>query len=109
MIMRTAKEVQPNPEKPNEDLKDMVEVTYSLKLSNKNLEQFSFKALNNLTSYNHVMTISEQIVKHEIRTKFMVEALSQLQKTIKDKQQNHQKQKCLIIACLTVIDSLVSF
>lgn len=39
----------------------------------------------------------------------MLEALSILQKAIKDKQQNQTLQKCLIIASLTVIDSLINF
>ncbi len=54
------------------------------------------------------MTVHEQSIKHETRTKLVLEALSILCKTMKDKQINSEIQKALIISTLSVIDSLVS-
>jgi hypothetical protein len=40
---------------------------------------------NRLTSFNHLMTLNEQLVKHQLRSKFILEALSVLQKVLKEK------------------------
>jgi len=34
-----------------------------------------FGIINNLTGYNHLMTFSEQVIKHELRTKMTLESL----------------------------------
>lgn len=67
--------------------------------------------LNKLTGYHHLMTLNEQLIKHQLRTKFILEALSVLSKILKDKSQpnvNQIKQKALIKASLIVIESLIS-
>lgn len=66
--------------------------------------------LNNITGYHHLMTLNEQLVKHQLRAKFMLEALSILQKVVKDKGQaggSQLKQKALIKSALLVIESLI--
>ncbi|CDW76386.1 ubiquitin-protein ligase [Stylonychia lemnae] len=88
---------------------EQAEVNFQIKPIEKLQERLLFKAVNQLTSYNHLMTANEQIVKHEIRTKFLLEALQILQKSIRDKNQNQILQKCQIISSLIVIESLINF
>lgn len=33
------------------------------------------KFLNNITGYNHLMNFNEQVVKHDLRNKFITESL----------------------------------
>ena len=51
----------------------------------KLVEDHVCRFLNRLTSFNHLMTLNEQLVKHQLRSKFLIEALTLLQKRIKEK------------------------
>ena len=63
--------------------------------------------LNRLTSYNHMMTLNEQLVKHQLRSKFLFEALSTLQSK-KLKENKGLKQKALLMSSLAVIEALLN-
>jgi len=78
----------------------------TLKLLGDHVSRF----LNRLTSFNHLMTLNEQLVKHSLRSKFLFEALSLLQRKIKEKSpvKSNIKQKATILACLNVIESLIN-
>jgi hypothetical protein len=52
------------------------------------LKDHVIRFTNRLTSYNHNMTLNEQLVKHQLRTKLIIEALSVLQKVLKEKGAN---------------------
>lgn len=56
----------------------MYEVSYVMKPPEtlKLLEDHVARFLNRLTSFNHMMTLNEQLVKHQLRSKFLIEALS---------------------------------
>ncbi len=88
-------------------------VSYTLKPveTMKLLEDHVVRFLNRLTSYNHMMTLNEQLVKHQLRSKFIMEALSLLSKKLKEKSQaktNILKQKATILACLSVVEALIN-
>jgi hypothetical protein len=55
------------------------------------------------------MSFNEQLVKHQLRTKFIFEALNGLSKILKDKASiNPLKQRATIKSCLIVIESLIT-
>ena len=57
------------------------------------------------------MNLNEQLIKHQLRSKFMLEAMTVLSKIVKEKGSattNPIKQKCLILASLSVIEALVN-
>lgn len=83
MFSKTQKEI---PNTIEGQVTSQLEISYTLLSDMKNLDSFVIKIMNNLTGYNHLMSLNEQVVKHELRTKFILESLSVLQKTIKDKQ-----------------------
>lgn len=86
------------------------EIGYDIKTDLNSVSDSVFTVLNNMTGYNHLMNVNEQLLKHDLRLKFMLESLSILQKTFKNKgSQNALKVKATIVACLLVIDSLTNF
>lgn len=95
-----------------EEKKETFEVTFTLKpIEALNLlKDHVIRFTNRLTAYNHNMTLNEQLVKHQLRTKLIIEALSILQKVLKEKGSNRGsiKQKFLIIASLSVIEALIN-
>ncbi len=58
-----------------EEVEYEVNFTFKPKDGLKLLEDHVSRFLNRLTSYNYMMTINEQLVKHQLRTKFLSEAL----------------------------------
>lgn len=87
----------------------MSEITYDIKTDLSLVNESVFTVLNNITGYNHLMTFQEQVVKNDLRLKFILESLSILHKTFKNKSSNSLKLKSTIISCLIVIDSLTNF
>lgn len=62
-----------------------IKLEYKLRTDLTIIENSLITILNNLTGFNHLMSFNEQAVKHELRTKFVLESLQVLQKTIKTK------------------------
>lgn len=63
-------------DQPIGDSNPKFEVLFSLKPDLKHLSGCIYQFLNKLTGYNHMMTLNEQLVKHQLRTKFVLEAMS---------------------------------
>jgi hypothetical protein len=90
LIRVTASAPKASDEEEKEGAKEMIQVvSYTLKPveTMKLLEDHVVRFLNRLTSYNHMMTLNEQLVKHQLRSKFIMEALSLLSKKLKEKSQ----------------------
>jgi hypothetical protein len=54
--------------KPSTTDTESKEITFSLITKLQDVDQFIFSFISNLSGYNHVMTLSEQVVKNHIRT-----------------------------------------
>lgn len=114
MLQRTTKAVPAleDGEERKEDPEELLEVTYQMNSPEtlKLLEDHVCRFLNRLTSFNHMMTLNEQLVKHQLRSKFLIEALTLLQKRIKEKNsvKSSLKQKALILGAMYVIEALIN-
>lgn len=84
MITRTVLEQKQLVPEGQDKPEPIYEVSYAMPAqSPKQLETFILRAINSFSGYNHLMTLNEQMIKHETRTKLMLEALSSLHRAIK--------------------------
>ena len=63
-------------QKTSKEENEVSTVSYDLKADLTPENDSVFNILNNITGYNHLMTYNEQIVKNDMRLKFILESLT---------------------------------
>lgn len=84
-MLRKADTLKTLEDEVDESQKYQTEVSYIIRPDFMFLETAVVRFLNKLTGYNHLMTLNEQLIKHQLRTKFILEALAILHKIVRDK------------------------